>query len=191
MTTAVASDAAGYDRVSRAAHWAVAALALIVVSLGWAIQGVPRNTSGRDLLLLLHRSLGLMIFLGMLFFAAWRWRHPPPPLPPGLLRFERALARFTHVLLYLIFIIMPLSGYLNAAAAGHAVDLFGLVSLSPPLPENDRLSQIAIAVHLVGQYGVYFLVLLHLAGALFHGLIRRDGVIERMLPFSRPAGQRV
>jgi cytochrome b561 len=78
---------------------------------------------------------------------------------------------------------MPLAGYVNAAAAGHAVSLFGLVSLPPLLPENLRLSQAAITVHLAGQYLFYFFVLLHIAGAIYHAIVRGDGVFERMLPF--------
>ena len=174
-----------YDRVARAVHWLVAALAVIAVTLGWAIAGTPRNTPQRDLLLLLHRSVGLTILAAMVFRTGWRWRHPAPPLPPVLARLEIALARFTHLVLYLILIMMPFAGYLNAAAAGHAVSFFGVVSIPPVLPENDRLSQVAIAIHLVGQYPLYFFVALHVAGALFHGAIRRDEILERMLPIRR------
>jgi cytochrome b561 len=56
---------------------------------------------------------------------------------------------------------------LNAAAAGHAINFFGIVSLPPLLPENGRLSQVAIAIHLVGQYPLYLFIGLHVAGALF------------------------
>jgi len=121
-----------YDRVSRAVHWLVAALAVIVITLGWAIGGAPRNTPSRDLLLLLHRSVGLVILAAMLFRVGWRWIHP-----------------------------------------------------APAMPENNRLSQAAIAFHLVGQYLVYLFVALHVAGALRHAIVKRDGVLERMLPLPR------
>jgi cytochrome b561 len=183
-TTAEPAATASYDRVARAAHWLIAALAVIVISLGWAIAGAPRNAPTRDLLLL-HRSVGLTILAATLFRAGWRWRHPGPPLPPSVAGLERALARATHFFLYLIFILMPLSGYANAAAAGHAVGFFGIVSIPPLLPETGRLSQAAVAAHLVGQYLVYFLVTLHVAGALLHGVVKRDGVLERMLPIRR------
>ena len=88
-------------------------------------------------------------------------------------------------MLYLIFILMPVAGYLNSAAAGHPVDFFGVFSIPSLLPENGRLSQVAIAIHLVGQYPLYFFVALHVAGALFHGAVKRDGVVGRMLPMRR------
>lgn len=181
------SQAASYDRVARAVHWLVAALAVAVVSLGWSIAGTPRGTPQRDLLLLLHRSVGLTILAAMVFRAGWRWRHPAPALPSVLARFEIALVRATHLALYLILVVMPLAGYLNAAAASHAVSLFGVLSIPPLLPENGRLSQAAIAVHLVGQYLLYFFVALHIAGALYHGVLRRDGIFDRMLPARRSA----
>jgi cytochrome b561 len=179
------SGAATYDGLSQTLHWLVAALAVTVVALGWAIAGAPRNTPQRDLILLLHRSVGLTILAAMVFRIGWRWHHPPPPLPPILPRFEIALARLTHSALYLLLLLMPLAGYLNAASAGHAVNFFGVVSIPPLLPENDRLSQVAIAIHLVTQYLLYLFVALHIAGVLFHGVIRRDGIVERILTIRR------
>jgi cytochrome b561 len=191
MTNAETTGAAAprgeatYDGIAQAMHWLVAAFAVLVVALGWAVAGAPRNTPQRDLLLLLHRSVGLTILAAMVFRTGWRWHRPPPPLPPILARSEIALARFTHFVLYLFLILMPLAGYLDAVAAGHAVNFFGVVSIPPPLPENDRLSQVAIAIHLVGQYPLYLFVALHIAGALFHGAIKRDGIVERILPIRR------
>ena len=177
----------GYDRAARAMHWLVAALAVMVVALGWAGATAARNTPARGSLLLLHGSVGLTILAAMLARMLWRWRHPAPPLPRSLGHLQAALARATHCALYLVFIAMPLAGYVNAAAQGHAVSLFGIVAIPPLLPVDERLSQAAIAVHLVGQYLVYLLVAAHVAAALLHGIVSRDGVLERMLP-RRPAG---
>src|SRR6266436_1161386 len=76
----------------------------------------------------------------MMFRAWWRWRHPPPPLPPTLARHEAALAQLTHFTLYGLLLVMPLAGYLSTAAAGHAVSVFGVVSIPPLLSENNRWS---------------------------------------------------
>lgn len=185
MTAVTSARAPSYDGAARAIHWLVAVLAVIVVGLGWTMLAAPRNTAPRDMLLLWHRSIGLTILGAMAFRCWWRWRRPPPPLPPHLRRLEAALARLTHVALYLVFIAMPLAGYASAAAAGDAVSFFGLFSIPPLLPENPRLSQIAIAAHLVGQYFIYLFVAFHVTGALFHGVVKRDGVLERMLPLRR------
>ncbi len=183
-----ARSAAGGERygpVARNIHWLIAALAVIVVSLGWAAGSAPRNTPGHNSLLLLHRSVGMTILALMVFRVLWRWQHRPPRLPLSLGRIETGLTRLTHFGLYLMFLVMPLAGYLNAAAAGHAVSFFGLAAIPPLLPLDERAAQWAIVVHLFGQYVVYLLVLLHVAGALYHGGIRRDAVLDRMLPRRR------
>jgi cytochrome b561 len=183
--TAASRGAARYDRVAQAVHWLVAVLAVTVIWLGWGIGWAPRNTPRRDFFVLAHESVGLTILAAMVFRVWWRWRHPPPPLPPALSRLETGLARLTHFVLYLLLILMPLAGFSSAAVAGHAVSYFGVFSIPPLLPANDRLSQVAIAIHLVGQYPLYLFVALHIAGALFHGLVRRDGILERILPLRR------
>src|SRR5947208_3365306 len=132
------------------------------------------------------RSVGLLILLVMVVRVVWRLGHPPPPLPAGFWRIEALAAHADHALMYLLFLVMPLSGYLNAAAAGHTVSLFGLALIPPLVPENPRLSQAAIAVHLVGQFLVYGLVAVHVAAALTHRIVRRNTILERMLPLRRP-----
>jgi cytochrome b561 len=151
------------------------------------MPGAPRETGSREVLMLLHRSVGLLILALMVFRASWRLTHPAPPLPAGFPRIEALAAHADHALLYLLFLVMPLSGYLNAAAAGHWVSFFGLFAIPPLMPENPRLSQVAAAVHLTGQFVIYALVGVHVAAALMHRFVRRNGILERMLPLRRPA----
>jgi cytochrome b561 len=179
-------DIACYDPVARAVHWLVAALAVVVVSLGVAIPGAARESESRELLMLLHRSVGLLILALMVFRVGWRLTHPPPRLPASFPWIEALAARADHYLLYLLFLVMPLSGYMNAAAAGHSVSFFGLVLLPPLVPENPILSQAANAVHLTGQFLIYALVGMHVAAALMHAIVRRNGILDRMLPLRHP-----
>lgn len=174
-----------YGATAIAIHWLVAALVAAVVALGLLIPEAPRGSHQRAMILMLHRSIGVTILAAMVFRGLWRIFHPAPLLPASLGRMEAALAHATAAALYLVLLGMPVLGYLDAAAAGHPLRLFGLVTIPPLIGENDRLSQIAIALHLVGQYLVYGLVALHVAAALMHGLVRRDGVLSRMLPARR------
>jgi cytochrome b561 len=173
---------ARYDWFAIGLHWLIAVLLVAVVTLGLSIPESTRNGATRDMILLLHRSIGLVILVAMVIRLLWRLSHPPPPLPASMRRVEIALALANHALLYLTLLAMPLLGYVNAAAAGHSVSLFGLVEIPPLIPEDDRLAQIAIALHLAGQFAVYGLVAIHVASALAHAVVRRDGVLRRMLP---------
>lgn len=174
-----------YDGLARFLHWLTALLVAIVVGLGWALAWTPRNAASRDFVLWLHRSVGLLVLVAMLLRLLWRWRRRPPPLPESLPLGAALLARATHYSLYLLLILMPLAGYLNAAFEGHAVSFFGLFVLPPLLREDDRLSQFAILVHLAGQYFLYILIALHLGAAFLHGVVLRDGVVWRMLSPAR------
>ena len=174
-----------YGPVARAVHWAVAALAVAVVTLGWAMTGASRGGDSRAVLLSLHRSVGVLILALMVFRVLWRLTHPPPPLPAGLPRREAAAAHADYALLYIVFLVMPLTGLLNAAAAGHPVGVFGLFAIPPLLREDPILAQVAVAIHLVGQFAVYALVAVHVAAALMHRFVRRNRILDRMLPLRR------
>jgi cytochrome b561 len=174
-----------YDGVAQSLHWLIAALAIAVATLGLLIPEAPRGSEWRDFVLLWHRSIGVVILLAMVMRVLWRLGHKPPPLPAILSPIETFLAHATHGLLYLAFLAMPIAGYLNTAASGHSLSLFGLVTIPPLVAENERLAQIAIGLHLVGQFAVYGFVAAHVAAALMHGIVRRDGVFSRMLPARR------
>jgi cytochrome b561 len=171
-----------YDPVTRRVHWLNAVLALVTIMLAWGITGAARHSPPRGWLITLHGSCGIAILALLVFWAGWRLRHRSPSLRPALNWFEAGLARATQAALFLLFIVMPVSGYVSLAAAGVAVSLFGIVGIPPLVPLSGRLSQAAIAVHLAGQFLIYGLVALHIGAALLHGFIRRDGILERMLP---------
>ncbi|HYM73088.1 MAG TPA: cytochrome b [Stellaceae bacterium] len=173
-----------YDPVARGIHWVNAMLAAVVVLLAWGISGAQRHGSARESLIVLHGSLGIVILLLMLFWAGWRIRHPAPSLRPVLSRIEMMLARATQTTLHAAFVLMSLTGYVSLAAAGQRVSFFGLVEIPALVPESGLLSQVAIALHLIGEFVIYGLLAGHIGAALIHGFVRRDGILERMLPRS-------
>jgi cytochrome b561 len=179
---AIRSDDTIYDTVTRRVHWLNAILALTTIMLAWAIIGAPRHSDARNWLIVLHESCGVLILALMLFWAGWRVRHRQPSLYGALSWIEIVLARATQAGMFLLFIAMPISGYLSLAAAGQSVDFFGVVNIPPLSPASGRLSQAAIALHLCGEFLIYGLVGLHVCAAMLHGFIRRDGILERMLP---------
>ena len=110
------------------------------------------------------------------------WVYPAPPLAGPLAWWDSQLAVLSHWLLYLVMIGMPVTGYLLSAAGGHPVTYFGLFRF-PGLPTNEHLAATAAWLHVgVGQWAVYALIILHIAATAWHVGVRRDGVLERMLP---------
>jgi cytochrome b561 len=171
-----------YTLAAQVLHWISAALMFTLLPLAWVMVNMPRTAANRELIYTLHKSLGLTVLalVGARLF--WRAIHPAPPLPGILARWERTSAMFSHWLLYLIMIGMPLSGYLLSAWGGHAVTYFGLFTV-PGLGRNDTLQHVAFWAHVaIGQWLTYALMLLHIGAIGWHVAVRRDGVLLRMLP---------
>jgi cytochrome b561 len=171
-----------------AIHWTTAILIVAVVVLAWTWPSGPARDS--SFVLPLHETAGLTILVLTAVRIAIRAGRAMPPESAMLTRFEAAMSRITHLLLYAILIAMPASGFLWATSRGKPVDVVGLFTIPPLLPASAALHDAASLIHSAGQYAVYAIVGLHVAGALFHLAVRRDDVMPRMLPwvarFTRP-----
>ena len=176
-----------YTATAQALHWVVAVLMFVVVPLAWVMVNLPRTAPWREELYTLHKSIGLTILALVAVRLAWRATHPAPALPGRMARWEQAGAFASHWLLYLILVGMPVSGYLLSAAGGNPVTYFDLFTL-PGLSTSPALRRAAIWIHVVtGQWAVYGLVVLHLIATAWHVVVRRDGVLDRMLPVQEEA----
>ena len=165
-------------------HWTIAALVIFNLVVGLA--HVQLRALGA--LMGVHKSVGLTIFAVVVVRIVWRMVHPAPP-DPSTPRALTLIGRVNHWLLYLIFLVMPVSGYLLSAWAGRDTPYFWLFTV-PGFAKDEAAMKTAQAVHVFGQWAVYAVVLLHLAGTAWHLLIRRDGLLERMLPVQDGRGAR-
>jgi cytochrome b561 len=184
----MASSVDRYSRTSRVLHWLIASLIVLAVWLGLQAIAYDRGHPTRDLLLALHRPLGVTILLLSLIRVAWAYHRPPPHLPPEIAAVERFLARIVHIAFWLLLILMPLSGLLLTQAAGREVS-FGFFSLpqivpvdpSVPIPERP-LVQLGLLLHKqIFPPALYVLVGLHLLGVAKHlAFDRRAQVWQRI-----------
>ena len=170
-----------WGRVSIALHWTIAALILLVqVPAGLTMNRVEPGLL-QNILYDTHKMTGLTVFALVVVRLAWRWANPVPELPADLPPWQAGLARITHVLLYLLILAMPVSGFIYTAMGGFPVPLFYLVNLADFVPVNKPVAAVAEAVHVNLIWALLAVVVLHVAGALYHHLVRRDGVLRRML----------
>lgn len=178
----------GWGWVSRALHWAMAALILFQLGLGlWMTRFVP-DLLARFTLTQAHKSWGTVVFLLALLRVAWRLANRArPPLPP-MPAWQAAAARASHALLYLFMFLMPLSGWLLASASP-VQDLLGMENLvfgrwplpDPFVPGSDRLEATLHLVHTSAALALALLLALHAAAALRHQFVDRDDLLARML----------
>jgi len=186
-----------YSNVAIALHWLMALgfLALIVIGLSMTHLGLAPMTKFK--LYQLHKSIGVTIMLLALCRIAWRLTHRPPALPdmPPL---ERFAAEAAHVLLYVLMLALPLTGWALVSASPFNLPtvLFGVIPW-PHLPFladlEDKASAEAILkfIHDKLAWAVIALIAVHAGAALRHHIILRDDVLARMLPFVKAPAKEV
>jgi cytochrome b561 len=165
----------------RAIHWATLALVVATFAAVWIADPALVGPYVRPVVQV-HRSLGLTVAALTIFRLAWRWRARIPPLPGDLPVMQKIAARATEGLLYVLLVAQPVIGLLYTNAYGLRVNLYFLGEL-PALIGRDRpLSVLLGNVHFFLGYSLLILIGLHAAAALFHHFIRRDDVLNAMLP---------
>lgn len=172
-----------YDRGAIALHWATAVLVIANLLLGLSMVGLP--ISPRKLQwYLVHKSIGITIFVLTSLRVAWRTVRPhPAPVP--MPRWQRRSAALSHALLYLLLFAIPISGWLYSSATGVQVVYLGVLAM-PDLVGRDRALGDALRLVHVGLNSLLFAILLvHVAAAVKHHVIDRDTALSRMLPLVR------
>ena len=170
-----------YDPVARAFHWLVVLLLLAQYTTKLILPfTLPK--SAEDSINAWHLSIGSTILLVMLLRLAWRLTHRPPPPPADLPPALRLLSRANHWAFYVVLIVLPLLGWITANAYGVTVYLAGLIPLPALAAPNKAFAEQLGHVHGAVALLLLALIALHVAGALYHALVKRDGVAQRMLP---------
>jgi len=168
-----------YTSVAIALHWLVAALVIGQIAWGWWMQEIPKQPVGpRVDAFNLHKSVGLTVLALTLVRLGWRLGHPPPPLPQ-LPPWQARLAGSTHALLYVLLVLAPVVGYLGSVFSGYPVKLYG-VALPAWGWKDAGLKDLCGTIHLWASLALAALIVLHVAGALKHALVDRDGLLARM-----------
>ena len=167
-----------FTPAQRVLHWLMAAciLAMFFIGVGMVSTIAPKYLP----LIAIHKSLGVVILLLVLIRLGLRLRYGAPALPVGLPIPMKLAAKLSHYLLYALMIVMPLLGWAMLSAADYPVVVFGGMHLPMILPQSDSVHTLLWDAHYYLAFAFFALVLLHLGAALFHGLIRRDGVFNSM-----------
>jgi cytochrome b561 len=170
-----------YRTPARLMHWLVALIVLCMIPVGITMG---RINSGplQDWLFFLHEAFGFTVFVLVLLRLAYRVTHKPPPLPLSVPRWQRVASEAVHSALYVLLLAQPFIGWFGASAYGAPVSVFGLFNLPALVAKNEPLSDRIFAVHDYVGFTIAGLLVIHIGAALMHGLIRKDGVLQRMWP---------
>lgn len=188
MATAAAmtgQEAARYTRVAVLLHWAIAALIVANLLVGFFHEDFDKPVRGA--LMGFHKSTGITILALSLARLAWRLTHRPPAYDAAMKPWEARLARLTHIVFYAMLIALPLSGWLLSSTGSRPIGawygLFGIGKLPAPAGTHDLWEQ----SHGVLGYLMLALLVLHVAGALKHHFEGHRQMIRRM-SWSRVTG---
>jgi cytochrome b561 len=176
-------QAGAYTRTAIAFHWLIALLIVSGFALGLVMTSIPGFTPNKLRYFSWHKWIGVTAFALVLLRIVWRWTHSAPPLPGHMSGWQRLAAQAVHVLLYLLMIAVPVTGYLYSSAANVPVVYLGIVPLPRIIGPDPMLKLILKTAHITLDYCLGALVLLHAAAALKHQWIDRDGLLSRMIPF--------
>lgn len=167
-----------YPLAMRVMHWLMAALVLSLVFAGLTM--VKSLGPWQQQLLAWHKAMGMLALLAILIRLYIRLCSNTPQLPNSVPKMQQIAAKLTQNGFYLLLFVMPLSGYLMQNAAGRPLHIFGL-SLPSFLDTNLALYGLFREIHGWAALLLVLLIVLHIIAALYHGLIKRDGVFSSML----------
>ena len=171
-----------YGTALVAVHWF---MALLIVAVFASIELrvlYAKGTEMRDFMKALHFMLGLSVLLMVVLRLAARWASPKPveAAPANALQtWSQRLAAVGHLALYGFMLLMPLAGWLALSAAGKPIPFFGLELPALMGPNKTFAHDIKELHEAVGEAG-YWLIGIHVAAALGHHYVLKDGLMSRM-----------
>lgn len=179
------TPAAAYAPTARALHWLTALFVLSSIPAGAIMveEGLPRALQNG--LFIFHKNIGVVILLLVAARLIFRAMNPPPPLPPALPAWQARAAHGVHALLYLLLIAMAVSGYVRVVSGGFPLELWDALGVPRIAPRSDAIAKQASTIHGIVRFGLIALILVHIGAAIYHGMVRRDGIVRRMWPGAR------
>jgi len=175
------SAANRYSTTVIALHWLVALLIFATFPLGLYMVDLPLSPDKLKLYSY-HKWIGVSVFLLVAIRLAWRATHTPPPLPDGIVAWQRRASSVAHGLLYALMVVIPLSGWLMSSAKGFQTVWFGVLPIPDLVAKDAALGDLLRAVHEYLNLTLIVVASGHVLAALKHQFIDRAPILARMWP---------
>jgi cytochrome b561 len=175
-------DKTKYSAPARLIHWVTAILVLGMLPVGGLMVQSGLNRDLQNALFIAHKNTGVLLLVLIVVRLVYRWRNPPDLKPIALPPIQDLAAKFSHIGLYVLLLIMPVAGYVRVKAGGFPIEALDALGIGTFVPRSEALAAFAKATHYYGSYAIGALVLIHISAAAYHGLVRRDGIFLRMWP---------
>lgn len=166
--------------VSKLFHWLMAVAFFVQIALGWCAVSWPLSPFKINLFVW-HKSLGILILLLVALRLLWRLINKTPTPPSNMPVWERLTAHISHTLLYMLMVLVPLSGWVISSASIIPFRVFGVLPLPAITTPNQATEELAKTAHFYLFVALAMIVLVHIAAALHHHFVKRDDVLKKML----------
>lgn len=187
-TSTFKAPAARYSRTAIVLHWVLGLAILGLFGVGLYMTSLPFSPA-RLKLYNWHKWAGITLLALSLVRLLWRATHRPPALPANIANAMPAWQHWahhgTHYAMYALFFLVPLIGWAYSSAAGFPIVVFGVLPLPDFVPVDKALAELIKPFHELSAFALVGLAGLHIAAALKHQLVDKDGLIGRMLPGRR------
>lgn len=174
-----------YTPLAIALHWLLGLAIVGMFAVGLYMTDLPFSPQ-RLKLYNWHKWAGVTVLTLSVLRLLWRFTHRPPALPARIAQamptWQTRVHHATHGLMYALFFAVPLMGWAYSSAAGFPIVWFGQIALPDLLPVNKELAELIKPLHKLLALALVGLAGLHIAAALKHQFIDRDGLVSRMLP---------
>jgi cytochrome b561 len=171
-----------FPLLSRLLHWLMAAMILTMLFIGVSMVA---SLGDYHRLVAIHRPLGMAVFVLALIRLFNRWVTKLPPFPPTMSPIERRIATASERLMYGLMLTLPLVGWAMLSAGSYPIPMFGSFHLPRILPPNPALYATLRTAHTWLAFIFFAAILAHVAAVLYHTLIVRDRLLDRMSIWSR------
>lgn len=168
-----------YGSITKVFHWLIS-LSVICLLIAGLIMVDMKPGDQKWQIYAIHKEVGLAVLFASILRIFWNYMQKRPE-HPEIPAYQEFIAKVIHFFLYFFTISMPMSGLMMSLLGAKSVDFFGLFTIAA-YPEKHPMSGIALSLHVIFAYTLMGFLALHILGALYHHLIRKDNVLRNMWP---------
>jgi len=171
-----------YSASAKLMHWFVAVAVIALLIIGPVMKRLVPEGSLRDNLYNFHEALGALVLIVMVVRLLRRLAFGVPAPDASMPAIEQRASLWAQYLLYALLFVTTVLGWAATNAYGDPVNVFGLFNFPAILGKNQPLSDRIFVWHLICGILIGVIVMAHVAGALYHWLVKGDRVLQRVLP---------
>lgn len=164
-------------------HWILFILVSFMITLGLYMASLPDKDPLVPPLFSLHEATGVLVLGLSVLWILWGWGNVSPKLPKDMMVAQKILARFVQYCLYTLLILTPVTGIIMTIYSGHSISFYGLFTIPSVTSGPTELSKWVHFIHVNLVFFWFGFVGLHVIGAFYHYFIRKDQILQRMLPW--------